>query len=503
MHYFIGLGIYHSFTGVDKAQFNRLKLFKQFNIPAKILTVSYHHLSALYAQQLGIQQDVLNMYDYFQKCNYTITHQTFDLINYWQTYLGYDVEIQRNKYIVKVMQNNRMIIYARFFDLAHTQPMFINHFNSKNEYVKHEEYDVRGFLSSISHYGSGNKVVYQEFFTPSGEKVIEKYFDDNNALTMIFLKNHYGQFEKFDSEQSLITYFFDLIYKTEDTFIIDRPLEIVPAFLNMKTQANASVVIHMKHLAEIDVSKPRLKWPYALLFNHLDRFKALITSTEGQKHDIESYIKDHHLHSIDVVNIPVGYIDQTQFKSEKTLKKYHHLISVSRYVDDKQLDHQIRVVHRLHKVFPELTLDLYGFGSSQQKLEALIHSLDADDYIKIKGFQKDLSTVYARASASLLTSNSEGFALAVLESLSYSTPVIAYDIDYGPKEMIINNVNGNLVELNNEEALYHTLYAFLSNKTKQIKYFNQCIPSIEPYYDENIIERWKHLFNIMRKPSDQ
>ncbi|WP_414055465.1 glycosyltransferase [Macrococcus equi] len=410
MHYFIGLGIYHSFTGVDKAQFNRLKLFKQFKIPAKILTVRYHHLSALYAQQIGIQQDVLNMYDYFQKCNYTITHQTFDFINYWQTYLGYDVEIQRNKYIVKVMQNNRTIIYARFFDL---------------------------------------------------------------------------------------------IYKTEDTFIIDRPLEIVPAFLNMKTQANASVVIHMKHLAEITTSKPRLKWPYALLFNHLDRFKALITSTEGQKYDIEAYIKDHHLHSIDVVNIPVGYIDQAQFKSEKTLKKYHHLISVSRYVDDKQLAHQIKVVHRLHKVFPELTLDLYGFGSSQQKLEALIHSLDADDYIKIKGFQKDLSTVYARASASLLTSNSEGFALAVLESLSYSTPVIAYDIDYGPKEMIINNVNGNLVELNNEEALYDTLYAFLSNKTKQIKYFNQCIPSIEPYYDENIIERWKHLFNIMRKPSDQ
>ncbi|WP_414045603.1 hypothetical protein ACMGE5_04345 [Macrococcus equi] len=123
MHYFIGLGIYHSFTGVDKAQFNRLKLFKQFKIPAKILTVRYHHLSALYAQQIGNQQDVLNMYDYFQKCNYTITHQTFDFINYWQTYLGYDVEIQRNKYIAKVMQNNRTFFRFSTYSTNVYQPL--------------------------------------------------------------------------------------------------------------------------------------------------------------------------------------------------------------------------------------------------------------------------------------------------------------------------------------------------------------------------------------------
>ncbi|MGK0555341.1 glycosyltransferase [Macrococcus capreoli] len=502
MHYFVGIGIYHSFTGVEKAMFNRLKLFKQHQIPAKLLTVNYHHLSSMYAKQFGIENDVLNMYDYFQQCMYVHPNQSFDYTNYWRTHLGYDTQIVNYGKDIKVTQNGRKVIYARFFDDDFTQPMFINYFNARDQFVKHEEYDVRGFLSSVCHYAEGNKTVYQEFFTPTGEKVIEKYYDEmekNLRPTMIFLKNHYGQFEKFDSEEALISHFLDLIHKPDDIFVIDRPLELVPAFLNMQAKANKAVVIHMQHLAD-----NRLKWPYDLLFKHLDQFNALITSTKAQQQDIASFIQhDAQYKPIHVTNIPVGYVDQQLLKIPNVKKQRNHFISVSRYVVDKQLDHQIRVIHRLHEKFPDITLDLYGFGSQHQQLDALIQSLNAESYIKLRGFKDDLTNVYGRAVASLLTSNSEGFALAVLESLSHHTPVIAYDIDYGPNEMIIDGVNGNLVPLNDEEALYNTLYQLLSNQAQQIHYFNQCIPSIEPYYDQRIIEQWQTLFKQIQTKSDQ
>ena len=40
--------------------------------------------------------------------------------------------------------------------------------------------------------------------------------------------------------------------------------------------------------------------------------------------------------------------------------------------------------------------------------------------------------------ASMITSNMEGFSLALLESLSNGLPAISYDIPYGPSELIVN-----------------------------------------------------------------
>lgn len=36
---------------------------------------------------------------------------------------------------------------------------------------------------------------------------------------------------------------------------------------------------------------------------------------------------------------------------------------------------------------------------------------------------------------------SEGFSLAILESLNHNTPVIAYDVPYGPNEFIQDDIN--------------------------------------------------------------
>ena len=53
---------------------------------------------------------------------------------------------------------------------------------------------------------------------------------------------------------------------------------------------------------------------------------------------------------------------------------------------------------------------------------------------------------------SLITSNMEGFSLALLESLAHGVPVISYDIKYGPSELITSDFNGYLITKNDEDA---------------------------------------------------
>ena len=57
----------------------------------------------------------------------------------------------------------------------------------------------------------------------------------------------------------------------------------------------------------------------------------------------------------------------------------------------------------------------------------------------------NLDQEYSDAYLSLITSNMEGFSLALLESLAHGVPVISYDIKYGPNELITPDFNGYLI----------------------------------------------------------
>ena len=53
-----------------------------------------------------------------------------------------------------------------------------------------------------------------------------------------------------------------------------------------------------------------------------------------------------------------------------------------------------------------------------------------------KRIYSDLSQEYNNAYLSIVTSNMEGFSLALLEGQSFGVPTISYDIKYGPNELV-------------------------------------------------------------------
>ncbi len=67
MNYILGTILESKITGVEKAQINRLKLFKQHGISSKCVYVKWNPYSYTYAKQHQIENDVFTMYDYFKK----------------------------------------------------------------------------------------------------------------------------------------------------------------------------------------------------------------------------------------------------------------------------------------------------------------------------------------------------------------------------------------------------------------------------------------------------
>lgn len=97
-----------------------------------------------------------------------------------------------------------------------------------------------------------------------------------------------------------------------------------------------------------------------------------------------------------------------------------------------------------------LTLDVYGDGEER---DALARLASGGPGVRLHGFAPDARRHLAATSFLLLTSRSEGFPLVLVEAMAAGCIPIAYDIRYGPADLIRDGKNGLLVPSGDVDAL--------------------------------------------------
>ena len=91
-----------------------------------------------------------------------------------------------------------------------------------------------------------------------------------------------------------------------------------------------------------------------------------------------------------------------------------------------------------------------------------IIELDLSKYVLYKGFQSDVEEYYDRARLFVLPSLwGEGCPTVILEALSYSVPVVAYNIDGIPE--LINNGDDGLLLKTEEDNGFKKMVNLLNN----------------------------------------
>lgn len=137
--------------------------------------------------------------------------------------------------------------------------------------------------------------------------------------------------------------------------------------------------------------------------------------------------------------------------------KTKSIVSISRFVEKKGLDDLIDIAKILEN--ENYTFSIYGFGDLEEELRAKIEKLNLNN-ISIKGRlngSKEVKKVLKEAD--LLVSpckrgsdgDLDGFPTVVFEAMGYGTPILTTAVSAIP-EVIIDGVNGFIVESNNKEA---------------------------------------------------
>ena len=94
----------------------------------------------------------------------------------------------------------------------------------------------------------------------------------------------------------------------------------------------------------------------------------------------------------------------------------------------------------------------------------------------------------------LMTSETEGLPMVLLEAMSYGIPCIAYETDSGVNDIIENGVNGYVIKNRNEKEYIDKLNLILNDKN--IKNMSrEALNSAMKYKKENIVKIWESIIN--------
>lgn len=159
----------------------------------------------------------------------------------------------------------------------------------------------------------------------------------------------------------------------------------------------------------------------------------------------------------------------------------------------KQFDKLIEVFNETNLVEKNIKLYILGDGPDKHNLEKLIGELKLQDHVKLLGFVENPYPYIKDAMFKVLCSKFEGFPMIILEALALNTPVVSFDCNSGPSEMISHNKNGILVPDQDFEALKTSIDYLVNNKSILSSFRNNTDDNFELYSEENHFKKWKPL----------
>ncbi|WP_082892510.1 glycosyltransferase [Mammaliicoccus lentus] len=136
---------------------------------------------------------------------------------------------------------------------------------------------------------------------------------------------------------------------------------------------------------------------------------------------------------------------------------------MSRLVSLKQIHHVVEAASLLVEYNPNFLIEIYGSGDQEKKLKDLIKSKGLTENVILKGYTDNIENVYKEAAFSIVTSKTEGFSLSILESMANGVPVLSYNFNYGPEDIITNGKDGLIIEKNNIKQLAENMNYLFSN----------------------------------------
>lgn len=161
-----------------------------------------------------------------------------------------------------------------------------------------------------------------------------------------------------------------------------------------------------------------------------------------------------------------GGIDTDRFSVLDHCDQDIDLILIARLDPIKRIDRFIEICAIIRSEFPNLKAVIVGTGPDKEKLETIIEDGRLGNTVMLVGFQSDVSQWLRRSKILLVTSDSEGLPLSVMEAVVMGLPVVGAKIG-DMADVISDSYNGFLIEKDDVDEYARKVISLLVDEKKR------------------------------------
>lgn len=257
-------------------------------------------------------------------------------------------------------------------------------------------------------------------------------------------------------------------------------LNLVLPFLNKK-------IIYTRHGAAPLTAK---HW----LDLHIKANKYVDAITFVSQEGLDNFQAKHKWH-----NTPSLVIDNGVLISPVAKKQSENLRigSVGRMIPLKHQINLLNAVQRLPvKSQSNINLHFFGDGECLNLLKQFHQTHITNVEANFHGMISDREFIYSNIDVLVVTSETEGLSMVIIEAMANRIPVIATDVGGNPK-LVINEQTGWLFNYNDDEKLSEHIQCFIDNPQLVIEYGDNAFEYISANFSiESSAKKYVQLYNV-------
>nr|WP_174507016.1 glycosyltransferase family 4 protein [Acinetobacter sp. Marseille-Q1620] len=354
------------------------------------------------------------------------------------------------------------------------------------------------FISTISNTGGTERVS-----TLIANELLNKGFDVcffnliGNANTQFELNANIKIYTLSLKEGSIKQNYFSTVWKLRN-FVKNNQIDVVIDVDSILSVISVPALIGLS-VQHICWEHFNFKVNLGVKFRSLGRILAakfadnVVTLTQKDKKLWESNIKRINAKIVTIHN-PSSY-EQPKVNLDKL--NYKIVLSVGRLTYQKGFDDLIDVWANICEYNPDWTLRIVGSGEDEECLKKQAKELNISDKIDFVPATKNIDKYYETSAFYCMSSRFEGLPMVLIEAQAFGLPIVSFDCDCGPSDIVDNGVNGFLVKNRSLNDLEKSLIKMMNLSSIEYNMFveNSILKNKKFLLEDSIIFEWIKLID--------
>jgi glycosyltransferase involved in cell wall biosynthesis len=176
------------------------------------------------------------------------------------------------------------------------------------------------------------------------------------------------------------------------------------------------------------------------------------------------------------------------------------LLAAGRLARQKGFDLLLDAFATIASRHAEWDVVILGEGIERGTLIEQARALGIASRVRLPGVAGNMSDWYARADLFVMSSRFEGFPNALLEAMASGCPVISFDCDTGPSDIIRPGLDGVLVAVAEGHAgLAREMDHLMRCEPRRVDLGRHAVEVQARFSPEKVMEQWESLLNDVAK----